>query len=145
MANNFNILDQPGTGAISSVSSATVATAETTTSGTYADLATPGPAVTATVPSSGKVKITLTARAKAGTNATAEAWMGVALTGANTVVADQLNALAQTGPTNNQASFTFLLTGLSPGSTTFTAKYRLDGADTNGTFANRFIVVETVP
>ena len=48
-----------------------------------------------------------------------------------------------TGSNTDQGSATFYVTGLTAGSNTFTAKYRVDAG--TGTFANRTIVVIPLP
>jgi hypothetical protein len=100
-----------------------VATSESTTSLTYTDLATPGPAVTVTVPASGKALEILTS-ALHGSTGGATAFMGVAVSGATAVAATDAQALEVAGNNEVRASATVLLTGLNPGSNTFTAKYK---------------------
>jgi hypothetical protein len=70
--------------------------------------------------------------------------MGFAISGATTRAASDAQALAlvrggSQGAVATQSSATFFVTGLTPGSTTFTAKYDVNGG--TGTFANRTIVV----
>jgi len=133
----------PGAG---TTSFAKVATSEATTSGVFVDLATVGPAVTVTVPASGIVRVTLgTSTTRIVGDSDQSAFMGVALSGANTVAANQ-NDSAATGLTaNTNFSRTLIFSGLTPGSTTFTAKYRIDDGSTSTSFANRLIIVETLP
>jgi hypothetical protein len=121
---------------------ATVATSETTTSTSYTDLATSGPAVTVVVPNSGKVKVSVTADASG--NLTGDAFMGFALSSGNTVAAADASALRVGGVANVdvRATYETLLTGLTPGSTVFTAKYRTTSG--TATFVNREIRVEPV-
>lgn len=118
---------------------ARVATSESTASATYVDLTTVGPAVTFTVPASGKVLVTLAAGLY---NASAYSIMGVALSGANTVAADDAFALVSGGVAglDMALSTTLLISGLTPGITTFTAKYRTPGGTV--TAKNRVIKVE---
>lgn len=127
------------------ITSASVATSQSTTSTSYTDLSTSGPAVTVTVPSSGVVKVTLTASLLAGTNDYAQ--MGFAMSGANTASAGASNRVlivGNSGTPQMQSSATYHITGLNSGSTTFTAKYT--GAfGASATFANRQIIVETYP
>jgi hypothetical protein len=118
---------------------ATVATSETTTSATYTDLATGGPAVTLTVGSSGKVEVTVSAHIDPGTSNT-HASMDFALSVGNTRAASDTTALINYNPLIIRASAATLLTGLSAGSTTFTAKYKSDGGATQA-FAYRSISV----
>jgi hypothetical protein len=130
---------------VATISTANVATNESTTSSSFTDLATAGPAVTVTVPASGKVKVTIHS-SLAVTGAGGYAYMGYAVSGANTIAAADTRVLVigNSGEPNLSASATFLLTGLTPGSTTFTTKYkRIFG--TSAGFTNRFIIVETCP
>lgn len=114
---------------------------ETTTSTTYTNLATVGPAVTATTGSRALVFITADIDNNTGGN---KSLMSFAVTGASTVAADDNNSIMIKAET---ASSTFIarmsgfrmLTGLTPGSSTFTAKYRVNGG--TGTFNERYIFV----
>jgi hypothetical protein len=76
--------------------------------------------------------------------------MGFAVSGATTVAASEAKSLAfgQSGgitpPTvTQQASATFLVSGLTAGANTFTAKYAVSGG--TGTFVNRSIIVMPLP
>jgi hypothetical protein len=114
---------------------ATVATSQTTTSTSYTDLTTTGPAVTLTTGT--RVLVTLSSIIfNTGVN---NSWMAVAVSGATTLAADDARAIVVTGTTGLSASRTFELTGLTAGSNTFTAKYKVTGG--TGTFQNRDIVV----
>lgn len=119
----------------------TVATSQTTTSTTYADLATVGPSVTATVPATGKVLVTLTSSLANSNNGVAS-FMGFVV---DAGTASDTTALRSTGGAGdtNQLSATYVVSGLSAGSRTFTAKYRV--ASQTGTFANRSIIVVPLP
>lgn len=114
---------------------------------TWVNLATTGPAVTATVPASGVVKVTVCGHAN-NTTSGGYGGMGFALSGANTVAAANTKCLqfgtsAQTF--DMRAAATFLLTGLSAGSTTFTAKYNQFGGPGTTNWSDREIIVEPVP
>jgi len=118
---------------------ANVATSESTTSATFTDLATPGPAVTVTIGSSGMALVIVSADLVNNT-ASDYAAMGFAVSGASTVAAASGNALYNRNASNLQASYAILVTGLTAGSNTFTAKYeRVVGG--TATFANRVITV----
>lgn len=130
------------------INSATVATTETTTSTTYTDLATVGPSVTLIVGPSGQALITISALSfRVAINNSA--WISVDVSGASTVAASDTNS-AECSNLNYGSgsglalaachSRTFLLTGLTPGSTTFRMKYRIDGG-TAYSFFNRSIAV----
>jgi hypothetical protein len=122
---------------------ASVATAETTTSPTYTDLATTGPAVTATIsattPGSGRALVSVTSGTQA-TNGSTSMFMSFAVSGATTMAATDTRALVLLGNNLQQASASFVVTGLNAGSTTFTAKYKVSGSGT-ATFSNRSIWV----
>lgn len=121
---------------------ATVATAETQAASTaYADLATAGPSVT--IEMTGTVAIViLSCKAERG-GAGNSAFMGVAVSGASTVAASDAQATSsasfQSGIDNVMARV-IRITGLTPGSNTFTAKYHNDGGST-WTFRNRSMAV----
>jgi len=122
---------------------ATTMTSETTASATFTDLATVGPAATVTVGTNGLALVIV--HALAGANiATVENYMGFAISGASTVAASDAfagvmrsNDATITG--NDGLDGTFLVTGLTPGSTTFTAKYRVSAG--TGRYATRKITV----
>lgn len=125
-----------------------LATSQTTTSTSYTDLATAGPSVTLTTGTSAIVSVSCIASNNQA-NANAESgvtYMGFAVSGASTVTA--ADARAGFGPQihtshSQNRSGTFLVTGLTAGSNTFTAKYRVGGAlaTGTGTFSNRHITV----
>lgn len=125
------------TGALST----TVATSQATTSNSFTDLATAGPAVTATIGANGLALVTISCTISQSSTSSG-AIMGVAVSGASTVAVGDVNAIYFRSSNNNVAqtrSFTVLITGLTPGSNTFTAKYRATGA--TATFADRTLSV----
>lgn len=127
--------------------SATVSTQESTTSTTYTDLATTTDQVTVTVGASGKAIIILSAD-MSGNNTSARARMGFAMSGSNTAAASDTFAAAQRIIATSVQYFgtttkIMLLTGLSAGSTTFKAKYRIDLG--SGFFQDRSIIVIPFP
>jgi hypothetical protein len=108
--------------------SATVATYQSTTSTSYTDLATSGPAVTLTTGTKALVIITgLLEDFDSGI----EKWMSFAVSGATTIAASDTRAIVHNASTNNgrelRASATSVVT-LTAGSNTFTAKYRTGAA-----------------
>jgi len=118
----------------------TVDTDESTSSGSFGDLATAGPAVTLTVNT--KVRVTVSCGAYSG--ATMAAAMCVAVSGANTIAAafGKGVELWVTGSDNTIAGTRVtVLEGLTPGSTTFTAKYARYPSGT-ANFRFRQILVE---
>jgi len=142
--------------------SADVATAQSRSANTYGDLTTVGPAATITVGPSGKVLVTLGALIDCQTpsfqaNPAAGGAMSFAVSGANTIAVNDQYALHMAGtwqstagtPTaklsvSNMASRQSLVTGLTPGSTTFTAKYRSFTSGENCTFQLRNITVVAI-
>ena len=136
------------TGTPSRITSSTIATSQTTTSATYANLASTGPSVTLVVPQSGEVKVDFSARANhsaAGQNL----YVSFALSGANTMAASDTTAAQirqmATSPGNlvGTLSRSIHLTGLTPGTTTFTLTYRTTAA--TAIFADRHLIVTPCP
>ncbi len=122
------------------VAAAQVNTSETQAASTaYADLATPGPAVTINTGTS--VLVILTCNATKGTSGNT-AFMGFAVSGATTAAASDAQAAhAQgIGAGDSTLSRAVLVTGLTAGTNTFTAKYHNDGGAT-WTFLYRTICV----
>lgn len=115
---------------------ALVFTDQTTSATSFADLATVGPAVTVNIGSSGKAIVTVQAGSYTGTM---DKFAGYAITGATTRAADPDKAARQNAATVIVSSYTCIETGLTPGSTTFTMKYRVGSA--TGNFFNRRIIV----
>jgi hypothetical protein len=119
---------------------ATVATSETTSSTTYTDLTTAGPAVTVTTGTRALVIITCNIRDRENRGS----YMSYAVTGATTTAAADTRALSMVIPSQPadiyQMSFVNVAT-TTAGSNTFTAKYRTDSAAHSAAFANRSIFV----
>ena len=124
-------------GATLRAATAEVATSQTTSSATYTDLATSGPAVTVTTGTKALVIIGGSVTANASGNAGA---MSFAVSGATTVSASDSYSLVNYNPNTMRASRAILLTGLTAGSNTFTAKYKRWNAS-DGSFENRTITV----
>ena len=110
---------------------ATIATEESTTSTSYTDLATAGPAVTLTTGTKALVIIS-TAFLRNDNNSTSS-FISVDVSGATTVAAADSKALllstTSTGNSRPELGYTFayIATGLTAGSNTFTCKYRVSG------------------
>lgn len=141
----FALLDS---GTPSRITSSTVATAQGTTStAAYADLATTGPSVTLNVPASGEVTVDISADYSAGGAAAQIGYMGVALSGANTVAASDARCARMTtlGGVGVGATISnrFHFTGLTPGTTTFKAMFKT--STSTATFSNRIIIVDPKP
>lgn len=116
-----------------------VGTSETTTSTTYTDLATSGPAVTLTT---GAKALVLYGCLMSNGTAGARCFMDFAVSGASSRSADDATAWRfESSAANDQARAmaAFVQGGLTTGSNTFTAKYRVSGG--TGTFEDRRIVV----
>lgn len=107
---------------------ATITAAEATATGTYTDLTTEGPTVEATIGPTGRALVTV------GTNLTGTGLMSFAISGGlNFADGDDARAVGAT------ATRTTLLTALTPGVSTFTAKYRSTAG--SPTWSNRNITV----
>lgn len=120
-------------------STAHVTTSQTTTSTSYADLTTAGPAVTVTT---GAQAIVIVSAHMSNDTAGARAAMSYAVSGATSVSAsDEYAALMDENSANrlNGYSRVSMQTGMTPGSNTFTAKYRVNG--NTGAFSARDIIV----
>lgn len=117
--------------------SATVSTGESFTSTSYADLATVGPSVTLT--SVGTTALVIFG-CKAFTNSAVVIGkaMSVAVSGATTIAASDAFAWMCTNDNSGfgDRGLSFVQFTITPGSNTFTAKYRLSGA-TSSQFADR--------
>lgn len=140
---DLNIKDNPGD-STATAQTVTVAASQTTASNVYGDLATVGPSVTVVVGGSGIVKITLTGGLWCD-NAGNTAIMGFVASGANAIGAADATALqtpAYVAGDPQQCSAVYLLTGLTPGSTTFKAQYRSATNTQNANFRNRSIIAE---
>jgi hypothetical protein len=121
------------------ISGATVATTQTTTSTSYVDLATSGPAVTLTTGTTAFVVVTTYSYNATSGTAT---YMSFAVSGATTIAAGDSTSVSLLGMKtggqewSNSAVYPVTLTA---GSNTFTSKYKTSSG--TGTFANRSIIV----
>jgi hypothetical protein len=122
---------------------ANVVTSQATTSTAYVDLATVGPAVTVTIPASGRVLVSVSA-GTANTTGGGSDFMGFAISGTDTRAASDGNALILGGNNLQAATASFIVTGLTAnGSDIFTAKYRVSGG--TGAWSNRSIWAIPIP
>ncbi len=123
-------------------SMAEVATSETSTSLTYVDLATVGPAVTLYMTAGQNALVTIKARQSIGIAGAFSAHMSYAISGTETVAASDNNdnETVTVADITAQASSIFTASGVD-GNRTFTAKHRVTGAST-GTWRNRRIIVQ---
>lgn len=111
---------------------------QSTTSSSITDLATPGPAVTVTV---GPLGIAIVSLSFWGyVSGSGIAYMTYVTTGANSVGANQ--SIKNNSTIQETWTIVDVLTGLTPGSTTFTAKYQVAGGG-SGNYDYRFIQVVT--
>lgn len=126
-----------GTNAIAARAAGTaeVATSQTTVTTTYTDLATVGPAVTLTTGTQAIITLYGWISNSAGGNSL----MGCAVSGASAINPADDSAAFTVGSSLSDCVITYLLTGLTAGSNTFTAKYRVSSQ--TGTFVNRRILV----
>jgi hypothetical protein len=117
---------------------ATVATAQSTSAGSYVDLATAGPAVTLTTGTKALVIITSRMEDLGGSNQIS--YMSYAVSGATTIAATDAVGLALNNSAQNQKSrmSAASVATLTAGSNTFTAKYK---AQNNSQFSDRSIFV----
>lgn len=118
----------------------TITTTESTASLSYIDLSTVGPAVTITTNTSVLISMSGVVFRSSGTGNTA--YISVAVSGATTIAANDTNAVSgveAVAVSNVSLARTFILTGLTPGSNTFTLKYKVDGG--NYSFLNRSLVI----
>lgn len=126
---------------------ATVSASQATTSTGYTDLATVGPAVTIDVRASGRIQVTVSALLTYSNTAggLAGGAMGFALSGSNTAAANDPQSLfagfnsATTAGIDLGSSRVVVLSGLTPGATTVTCKYRTRG--TSCSFRDRHLAV----
>lgn len=120
------------------VTSGYVATTQGTTSGTYTDLSTVGPTVTTTT---GTSAIVLLRALAVNSGAAAGAMMSVAISGSSSIAAADSLAVGHFG-TSASIGCAFNHIALTPGTNTFTAKYKTTTAtSTTATFQYREMVV----
>lgn len=134
-----------GVGAITARTPKTafVSTSQSTSSTSYVDLATSGPAVTVTT---GNNAIVITSCSMDNNTANIDSRMSWAISGTTTRAASDSTSVRRDGmPATNTVRFSkvyFLDSSeLDAGSNTFTAKYCVGDAGSSGTFADRRITV----
>lgn len=124
---------------------------ETTTSGTYGDLATVGPTLTVTVPPSGRVWVLLSVRIGWSAQNAGGGKCSVAMSGANSQSASDTGYpvascfLSLSGGVTTthfvRTSSSHVFVGLNPGDTTFTLKYAATTAGNQCDFTTREMIV----
>jgi hypothetical protein len=112
-----------------------VATSQSTSSFSYTDLAT---SQSVTLTTGTKALVLITSGVEASGNSTGN--MSVAVSGASTVAANDQWCIREAGDASRRFGGATLITGLTAGSNTFTAKFRLSNG-TSFTFFNREITV----
>ncbi len=120
---------------------ATVATQQSTSSTSFTDLTTAGPAVTLTT---GTKAIALISSAISLDTLGVRGYVGVAVSGATTVAAADADALryqAYAINADHRGSLVVTFSSLTAGSNTFTLKYRVSSGAASATFANRTLTV----
>lgn len=117
---------------------AAVATEQTTTSTTYADLATVGPSVSVTL-STPRTVLVFVKAVVFQVSTTDDVFMGFAASGATTLAADDTRAMRHNGSGTAEAYSSVAVVSCNAGTTTFTAKYRVQGG--TGDYAGRVIAV----
>jgi len=118
--------------------SSSVATSQTTSSQSYTDLATAGPAVTLTTGT--KALVIITAGLRVGT--ADRGYASFAVSGASTISASDNYAAAFEGSTTQRGAAATRLTTLTAGSNTFTMKYRGSGGGTCTADTREIIVID---
>lgn len=121
--------------------SADVATLQTTTSTSYTNLTTAGPAATVNLVAGQSALITVSARMFVSAVGATQANMAFDVTGVESLAAADVNAAEQTDSQSATVTRPTVYTAAVTGAHTFTAKYKVIGAIT-GSFLNRRIVVE---
>ncbi|MDN5750258.1 MAG: hypothetical protein L0H64_17400 [Pseudonocardia sp.] len=117
---------------------ATVAALQTTASTSFTDLATVGPSTSVTLASPRTVLVFLTARMRNQTTSD-DVYQSFAAAGATVVAAADGNGTRHNGSGASQNYSSVSAVACSAGTTTFTAKYRVDGG--TGEFTDRVIGV----
>lgn len=116
-----------------------IGTSQTTTSTSYTDLATVGPAITA---ATGTIAVVMFSATTSNSGANTANLASVTVSGASSVAANDNWCLLVDGMPTTQAmrvGVSHIFTGLTAGSNTFTMKYRTVGS--TATFVNREINV----
>jgi len=115
----------------------TVAATESTTSLSYVDLATAGPTVTATCSTQALVILT----ASSWNTASNASWMAYEVSGASTFSADDTKSLQMNSSNGVRYSACYLQTGMTAGTSTFQAKYRVSTSGTGWWSQRRLAII----
>ena len=122
---------------------ADVTTSQTTTSLSYTDLSTAGPAVTMTLGNGQACLVIVSARVKHSAAGGQSALISYAVSGATAQSASDVNGAETADTTTGGSTITkaSVITATGTGSTTFTMKYQVQAGGT-GTYFNRRILVK---
>ena len=131
----YFVSDAPNSIVARVAQTAAVLTSETTTSTSFTDLTTPGPAVTV---NTGTMALVVVAASTSNSGA-GSTRMAYDISGSTTLASADNRGMGNANTDIVVAATVVLETGLTPGSNTFTAKYRV--ASGTGTFLSRRIVV----
>lgn len=135
-----NAVGNPGSGSLlpgAGAATGIVLTSESTTATSFTDLATVGPSVSVPISTNGKALIMI--RYQGSNTGSGLGRMTFVASGANTIVTSSDRAAIHGGTVTGTPSFAYVATGLTSGTTVFTAKYRADAG--TGTFLARYISV----
>jgi len=127
-ASNTIAVRQPGYARIN--------TSETTASTSYGNLATTGPSVTTTTNTAAIIIVGAAAR---NNTADEDCFMGVDVSGATTLSPSNVTCYIVRNETRIQATYAWVESGLTAGSNTFKAEYRVSGG--TGTWSSRGLTV----
>lgn len=116
---------------------AVIATSQATSSTSFTDLTTPGPAISVETGTAAEVSIAMSLI----NSAAFQGRMAFAVSGASTIAANDPQSIFHPQTTQQRFGATYTVTGLTPGTNVFTAKYRTDNAANTATFADRKITV----
>jgi len=110
---------------------------------TYTNLGTAGPSVTVTLPAGATRALVSVTSGVQGSTGSISCYVSFQVNGAGTLAQMDARALILTNNNLQQASATFVVSGLSAGSNTFTAQYRASSGTC--TFSNRSIWAIPLP
>lgn len=129
---------QAGVDRLSAGGGAEVATTQTTASTSYTDLATTGPTVAITLASARTVLVFVKAVVFQAST-TDDVFMSFTASGATTLAADNNRAMRHNGSGTAEGYSAVAVVACNAGTTTFTARYRVDGG--SGSWTARVLAV----
>lgn len=119
---------------------ASVATQQDSTSTSYTDLATSGPAVVVTI-AENRTAIVLMKTDMVNTTTADDLWVSFAVSGATTLAASDARAVRHNGSGGVQSYSAFETVALTAGTNTITMKYRTDGGTARWVNRNLAVVI----